>query len=147
VSLAKDLFIFFTNNVNCNSDNNLFKSCQGRSIITIILLVISFIGITFGMYGYGGSFGKNSGHWLSNDGNNKFVKLFVIIIMSLMVGWFFALHMKFNMFYFLYDCVMQPSRAILFTLAPLTVVALAITQIIIADLTSKNIGNTIKTDG
>ena len=99
------------------------------------------------MYGYGGSFGKNSGHWLSNDGNNKFVKLFVIIIMSLMVGWFFALHMKFNMFYFLYDCVMQPSRAILFTLAPLTVVALAITQIIIADLTSKNIGNTIKTDG
>jgi hypothetical protein len=42
---------------------------------------------------------------------------------------------------------MQPSRAILFTLAPLTVVALAITQIIIADLTSKNIGNTIKTDG
>lgn len=151
VSLAKDLFTYFVSN-SCEGDYNLnifdrnFKfDCKKRSIFTIILLLVSFFGVTFGIYGHGVN--KNTGHWLSNNGDNKNVKLFVIIIMSLMVGWFFALHLKFNMFYFLYDCVMQPSRTVLFSLAPLTVVGLAITQIIIADLTSKQVGDSIKTDG
>jgi hypothetical protein len=64
-----------------------------------------------------------------------------------MVGWFFALHLKFNMFSFVYESVMQPSRFVLFSFAPLTVLALAITQIIIASTTSKVIGHPIKTDG
>ena len=51
------------------------------------------------------------------------------------------------MFYFLYDCVMKPSRAVLFTFAPLAVVGLAITQVIIADLTAKQVGPPIRTDG
>jgi hypothetical protein len=151
VSLADDIFQLFTKQINnCQTQNifNLFKHYCNRSIITILLLLFSFFGITFGLYGYGGNFdGKDTGHWLSNNGNNSVIKLIIVIIMSLMVGWFFALHLKFNMFYFLYDCVMQPSRLALFTLAPIGVLALSITQVILADLTSKNIGNPIQTDG
>jgi len=67
--------------------------------------------------------------------------------MSIMVGWFFALHLKFNMFSFVYESIMQPARFVLFSLAPLTVLALAITQIIIASISSKLVGDPIKTDG
>ena len=150
VSLANDIFQLFTNPIQ-NCTENIFKWLThycNRSIITISLLCISFFGIIFGLFIYGGNFdGKDTGHLLSNNGNNSIIKLIIVIIMSLMVGWFFALHLKFNMFYFLYDCVMQPSRLALFTLAPIGVLALSITQVILADITSKNIGNPIQTDG
>ena len=141
-SIFNDVFSFIYNKCIPNS------WCKIRSTITIIFLFISLFGISIGLYMYGGSLdGKNTGHWLSEKGNNKYIKLIVVLIMSLMVGWFCALHLKFNMFYFLYDCVMKPSRAVLFTFAPLAVVGLAITQVIIADLTAKQVGPPIRTDG
>lgn len=137
-SIANDLFKFMYNACEPKS------WCYTRSIVTIIFLFISLFGISGGLIWYGGSFNQ---HWLRNNGNNKYIKLIVVLIMSLMVGWFFALHLRFNMFYFIYDCVMKPSRAVLFTFAPLAVLGLSITQIIIADLTAKQVGNPIKTDG
>jgi hypothetical protein len=84
---------------------------------------------------------------MSGNGNSSQIKIFVITILSIMVGWFFALHLKFNMFSFVYESIIQPTRFVLFSLAPLTVLALAITQIVIASTTAKVIGNPIKTDG
>ena len=140
-SIFNDIYSFIYNTCATNI-------CKIRSIITITFLLISLFGISIGLFMYGGSLdGKNTGHWLSEKGNNKYIKLIVVLIMSLMVGWFCALHLKFNMFYFLYDCVMKPSRAVLFTFAPLAVVGLAITQVIIADLTAKEVGPPIRTDG
>jgi hypothetical protein len=142
VSLASDLiekFIIKT----CN-----FPNCNYRAFFALILLFVSFFGLLFGIFFYGANLdGQKNGHWLSNDGNNKEAKLFIVLILSLMVGWFFALHLKFNMFSFVYQCFVQPSRMILFIIAPLTLLALSITQIAIADLSSKIVGNPVMTDG
>jgi hypothetical protein len=152
VSLAGDLKTYFfpnsTTNI-CEGKWNDFKfSCANRVFISIILLLISFLGILFGIFSYGANFdGKKTGHWMSNEGNTTQVKLFVIAILSVMVGWFFALHLKFNMFSFIYQSVIQPSRMVLFTFAPLTLLALAITQIALADISSKILGNPVMTDG
>jgi len=131
--------------------NNLYKKVPNgifNYIVVTITLVIIFLSLLFGIFIYGGSFdSKKNSHWLSNNGNNKYIKLFIIIIMSLMVGWFFALHLKFNMFSFLYNSVIQPARMALFILAPIGVLALSITQIVMADISSKLVGNPIQTDG
>lgn len=139
VSLASDLINIKT----CND-----TSCKSRAKFALILLFVSFFGLLFGIFFYGANLdGQKTGHWLSNDGNNKQAKLFIVLILSLMVGWFFALHLEFNMFSFIYQCFVQPSRMVLFIFAPLTLLALSITQIAIADLSSKIVGNPVMTDG
>ena len=109
----------------------------------------SFLGLLFGIFSYGTSFGKKEDQstWMSSNGNNSQIKIFVITIMSIMVGWFFALHLKFNMFSFLYESVMQPARFVLFFIAPITVVGLAITQIVLASVSAKLVGTPVNTDG
>lgn len=116
-------------------------SCPNRVIFSIILLIATFLGLLLGIFING------KGSWMDNNGNNSRIKIFVITIMSIMVGWFFALHLKFNMFTFLYESVIQPARAVLFIFAPITVLGLAITQIVIASISTKLVGDPIKTDG
>lgn len=150
-SFAGDLkAYFFPNSTSNTCEVGKFPfGCQYRVIFSTILLMASFLGLLFGIFAYGTSYGKPEGQstWMSSNGNNSQIKIFVVTIMSIMVGWFFALHLKFNMFSFVYESVMQPARFTLFSLAPLTVLALAITQIIIASTTAKVIGHPIKTDG
>jgi hypothetical protein len=150
-SFAGDLKAYFFPNSTTNTcEVGKFPfGCQYRVIFSTILLVASFLGLLFGIFAYGTSYGKPEGQstWMSGNGNSSQIKIFVITIMSIMVGWFFALHLKFNMFSFVYESVIQPTRFVLFSLAPLTVLALAITQIIIASTTAKVIGHPIKTDG
>jgi len=127
--------------------NKVYKGIFNYITVTISFVII-FLSLLLGIFIYGGSFDGNKYlHWLSNDGNNRYIKLFVVIIMSLMVGWFFALHLKFNMFSFLYNSVIQPARIALFILAPIGVLGLSITQIVMADISSKLVGNPIQTDG
>ena len=152
VSIVGDLKTYFFPNSTTNKCNgrllDFMFSCKNRVFISLILLFLSFFGLLFGIFRYGANFdGKKMGHWLSNNGSHTQVKLFIILIISLLVGWFFALHLKFNMFSFLYESIIQPSRIVLFTFAPLTILALSITQIIIANLSSKILGNPVITDG
>ena len=150
-SFAGDLKAYFFPNSTTNTcEVGKFPfGCQYRVIFSTILLMASFLGLLFGIFAYGTSYGKPEGQstWMSSNGNNSQIKIFVVTIMSIMVGWFFALHLKFNMFSFVYESVMQPARFTLFSFAPLTVLALAITQIILASISSKLVGDPIKTDG
>jgi len=151
VSLAGDLKSYFfskqPNPKTCKDDSML--DCQWRVVYSTVLLCASFLGLLFGIFSYGTSFGKSESQstWMSSNGNNSQIKIFVITIMSIMVGWFFALHLKFNMFSFLYESVMQPARFVLFFFAPITVVGLAITQIVLASVSAKLIGTPVNTDG
>ena len=148
VSFAGDLkSYFFSKQPNPCKPGLL--DCQGRVVFSTLLLCASFLGLLFGIFSYGTSFGKpeTQSTWMSGNGNNSQIKIFVITILSIMVGWFFALHLKFNMFSFIYESVMQPARFVLFFLAPITVLGLAITQIVIASISAKLVGSPIKTDG
>jgi hypothetical protein len=149
VSLAGDLKSYFFSNSKQTCYNNFPLDCQQRVVFSTVLLGASFLGLLFGIFSYGTSFGKPEGQstWMSSNGNNSQIKIFVITIMSIMVGWFFALHLKFNMFSFLYESVMQPARFVLFFFAPITVVGLAITQIVLASVSAKLIGTPVSTDG
>lgn len=145
-SLAGDLKSYlFPNSTTNKCEGIKLLDCPNRVLFSTFLLISSFLGLLFGIYNYGIS--KKAGPWMSNNGNNPQIKIFVITIMSIMVGWFFALHFKFNMISFIYESAIQSLRTILFILAPLTVLGLAITQIVLADISSKMIGNPTKTDG
>ena len=150
-SFAGDLkSYFFPNSTTNTCEVGKFPfGCQYRVIFSTILLCASFLGLLFGIFAYGTSYGKPEGQrtWMSGNGNSSQIKIFIVTILSIMVGWFFALHLKFNMFSFVYESVMQPSRFVLFSFAPLTVLALAITQMILASISSKLVGDPIKTDG
>ena len=151
VSFAGDLksYFFPKSTTNTCEIGRFPLGCQWRVIFSVVLLGASFLGLLFGIFSYGTSIGKpeTQSTWLSGNGNSSQVKIFVITILSIMVGWFFALHLKFNMFSFVYESVIQPARFVLFFLAPITVLALAITQIVIASLSAKLVGDPIKTDG
>ena len=150
-SFAGDLkSYFFPNSTTNKCEVGDFPfGCQYRVILATILLCASFLGLLFGIFSYGTSFGKpeTQSTWMSGNGNSSQVKIFVITILSIMVGWFFALHLKFNMFSFVYESIIQPARFVLFFLAPITVLGLAITQIVIASISAKLVGSPIKTDG
>ena len=121
---------------------------QLSCIFCIRTIINIFFRITFWYFFYGANLdGQKTGHWLSNDGNNNQIKLFAVLILSLLVGWIFALHLKFNMFSFIYQSIIQPSRIILFVFAPLTLLALSITQIAISYLSLKIVGDPVITDG
>ena len=142
ISLSGDLKAYFFPNSTTNKCEGVkLLSCPNRVIFSIILLIATFLGLLLGIFING------KGSWMDNNGNNSRIKIFVITIMSIMVGWFFALHLKFNMFTFLYVSVIQPARAVLFIFAPITVLGLAITQIVIASISTKLVGDPIKTDG
>ena len=151
VSFAGDLKSYFFPNSTTNvCEMGMFPlGCQWRVIISVVLLAASFLGLLFGIFAYGTSFGKpdTQSTWMNGNGNSSQVKIFVITILSIMVGWFFALHLKFNMFSFVYESVIQPARFTLFFLAPITVLGLAITQVVIASISAKLVGDPIKTDG
>ena len=151
ISFAGDLksYFFPKSTTNTCEVGRFPLGCQWRVIFSVALLGASFLGLLFGIFSYGTSIGKpeTQSTWLSGNGNSSQVKIFVVTILSIMVGWFFALHLKFNMFSFVYESVIQPARFILFFLAPITVLALAITQIVIASLSAKLVGDPIKTDG
>ena len=150
-SFAGDLKAYFFPNSTTNTcEIGKFPfGCQYRVVFSTILLGASFLGLLFGIFAYGTSYGKPEGQstWMSGNGNSSQIKIFVITILSIMVGWFFALHLKFNMFSFIYESIIQPARFVLFFLAPLTVLGLSITQIVIASLSAKLVGSPIKTDG
>jgi hypothetical protein len=140
-SLSGDLkATFFPNSTKNKCEGKKIFDCPNRRVFSIGLLISTFLGLLFGIY-------ANGKTWMDNNGNNSRIKIFVITIMSIMVGWFFALHLKFNMISFVYESVIQPSRAVLFIFAPITVLGLAITQLAIAAISSKLVGNPIKTDG
>jgi hypothetical protein len=142
ISLAGDLKSrFFPNSTTNKCEGGKPFDCPNRSIFSIILLIATFLGLLFGIYLNG------KGSWMDHNGNNSRIKIFVITILSILVGWFFALHLKFNMFSFLYESVLQPARAILFILAPITVLGLSITQVVIASKSANLTGSSIKTDG
>ena len=143
VSLAGDLkAYFFPNSTTNKCEGRSIIDCSYRVVYSIILLIATFLGLLFGIYLNG------KGSWMDNNGNNSRIKIFVITILSILVGWFFALHLKFNMFSFLYEAILQPARAILFILAPITVLGLSITQVVIASKSANLTGPSIrKTDG
>lgn len=143
VSLAGDLKSrFFPNSTTNKCEGVKLLDCPWRSFFSILLLIATFLGLLFGIYLNG------KGSWMDNNGNNSRIKIFVITILSILVGWFFALHLKFNMFSFLYESVIQPARAVLFILAPITVLGLSITQVVIASKSANLTGPSIlKTDG
>lgn len=140
-SLSGDLkATFFPNSTKNKCEGPGIFDCPSRRWFSIGLLISTFLGLLFGIY-------ANGKTWMDNNGNNSRIKIFVITIMSIMVGWFFALHLKFNMISFVYESVIQPSRAVLFIFAPITVLGLAITQLVIASTSANLVGNPIKTDG
>jgi hypothetical protein len=78
-----------------------------------------------------------SANWMKDYGNGKQVKFFTIVIMSLMVGWFLGLSWHFKMFSFVGKIAFVPIHYVLTIFAPITILALGITQVALADASAK----------
>ena len=133
-------------------DEDLLKSVMnnipfgnGRAIIDpynwiFMFITFTFFGLWFGIIKYGIQY-----DWLAEGGNGRTIKFIIIFLISMIVGWLFAFSPYFNVITILINCAIVPVKTVLFFLAPITILALSITQLALADQSSKVIGKV--TDG
>jgi hypothetical protein len=103
------------------------KTKYNMSISVILLLFVSLWMIPY-------SVGHSSG-WISDKYNSKSIQMFVALLISMIIGTFFALTPWFSMFSglsnFLFGDVI---KFIVMVLGPITILGLAITQLRIANI-------------
>ena len=105
-----------------------------------VFIVFTFLGLWFGIMG-----GGIANNWLANGGNGKEIKFIMIFIISMIFGWFLAFSPYFKIISSLINIAIVPVKGVLFLLAPVTILALSITQLVLADKASKVSGKV--TDG
>ena len=105
------------------------------SFVMLLFIIFPFLGLWFGIMGAG-----IEQNWLADGGNGKIIKFIIIFIISMVIGWFFAFSSYFNILTIILDMAIVPIKMVLFVLAPITILALSITQIVLADKSQKVIG-------
>ena len=105
------------------------------SFVMLFFIIFPFLGLWFGIMGEG--IEKN---WLAGGGNGKIIKFIMIFIISMVIGWIFAFSSYFNTLYMILNMAIVPTKMVLFFLAPITILALSITQIALADKSHKVLG-------
>jgi hypothetical protein len=129
------------------NDDNLFTSIiinlpftNGRAFSDpynwiLLFIIITFFGLWFGILDSG-----IKDKWLDNGGNGKIIKFMMIFLISMIIGWIFAFSPYFNVISMLINIAMVPVKTVLFVLAPITILALSITQLALADKANKVLG-------
>jgi hypothetical protein len=102
----------------------------------VLSIIATFLGLWFGILDSG-----IQQNWLDNNGNGKSIKMIVIFLISMIIGWFFAFSPYFQVITLLINIVMVPVKTVLFVLAPITILALSITQVALSDSANKVLGN------
>lgn len=74
--------------------------------------------------------------------NSTVLQILTVFLIALTVGWFFALSFHFDVFSFLFALIFSPIKYVLKTFGPITILALTITQIIIASANANKQGKT-----
>jgi len=105
------------------------------SFVMLLFIIFPFLGLWFGIMGAG-----IEQNWLEDGGNGKIIKFIIIFIISMIIGWSFAFSSYFNIITMFLDMAIVPVKMVLFVLAPITILALSITQIVLADKSQKVIG-------
>ena len=105
------------------------------SFVMLLFIIFPFLGLWFGIMGAG-----IEQNWLADGGNGKIIKFIIIFIISMIIGWAFAFSSYFNILSMFLNMAIVPTKMVLFVLAPITILALSITQIVLADKSSKVIG-------
>jgi len=103
----------------------------------IMFIAFTFFGLWFGIMGYG-----IKDNWLNNGGNGKMIKFIMISLISMIIGWILAFSTYFNVISMLINIAIVPIKTVLFVLAPVTIVALSITQFALAEKANKVLGKT-----
>ena len=105
------------------------------SFVMLLFIIFPFLGLWFGIMGAG-----IEQNWLADGGNGKIIKFIIIFIISMIIGWAFAFSSYFNILSMFLNMAIVPMKMVLFVLAPITVLALSITQIVLADKSHKVLG-------
>ena len=84
----------------------------------------------------------NIGNMVNRDSSANILQLFTVLFIAMTVGWFFGLSFHFDMFTFLFVLVFTPIKYVLKVFGPIAVLALTVTQIILASESSNKIGKT-----
>lgn len=103
----------------------------------VMFITITFFGLWSGILVYG-----IKDNWLVNGGNGKIIKFIMIFLISMITGWILAFSPYFNVISMLINIAMVPVKTVLFVLAPITIVALSITQLALAEKAKKVLGKT-----
>jgi hypothetical protein len=101
----------------------------------LFFIVFPFLALWFGIMGAG-----IDQNWLADGGNGKIIKFIMIFIISMIVGWAFAFSSYLNILSTFFNIIIVPVKMILFGIAPITILALSITQVVLADRSNKVIG-------
>lgn len=105
------------------------------SFVMLLFIIFPFLGLWFGIMGAG-----IEQNWLADGGNGKIIKFIIIFIISMIIGWAFAFSSYFNILSMFLNMAIVPTKMVLFVLAPITILALSITQIVLADKSHKVLG-------
>ena len=77
-----------------------------------------------------------------DENNSSVLQLLTVLLIALSVGWFFGLSFHFDVFSFLFVLIFTPIKYVLKTFGPIAILALTITQIIIASTNANKQGKT-----
>jgi len=102
----------------------------------VLFIICTFFGLWFGIIDSG-----IRNNWLDNGGNGKIIKFIMIFLISMIIGWGAACSPYFNVISLFIHIATVPIKTVLFILAPITILALSITQLALADKANKVIGN------
>ena len=84
----------------------------------------------------------NISNMVNADTNANILQLFTVLLIAMTVGWLFGLSFHFDVFTFLFVLVFTPIKYILKVFGPITILALTVTQVILASDASNKIGKT-----
>ena len=76
------------------------------------------------------------------NNNSNVLQLVTVLLIAITVGWFFGLSFHFDVLTFLFILVFTPIKYVLKVFGPIAILALTITQIILASESSNLIGKT-----
>jgi len=110
--------------------------CFGYSISNTNMgwrLLCVFLLLTWGF-----TFGLNSNAFNINklvnniDTNSNLLQIFIVILISMAIGWFFGLSFHFDVFSFLFVLIFTPIKYIIKVIGPITILVLSIIQLVLA---------------
>lgn len=106
----------------------------------MIFITFTFFGLWAGIMVYG-----IKDNWLVNGGNGKTIKFIMIFLISMITGWILAFSPYLNIISILINIALVPIKIVIFIFAPIAILALSITQFVLALKAKKAIG--IESDG
>jgi UDP-N-acetylmuramyl pentapeptide phosphotransferase/UDP-N-acetylglucosamine-1-phosphate transferase len=137
VEVLPEYFSFILSMIVLLAASNAFNLIDGIDGLAGMVSSIAFLflGLWFGIMGAG-----IDQNWLADGGNGKIIKFIMIFIISMIIGWAFAFSSYFNILSMFLNMAIVPTKMVLFFLAPITILALSITQIALADKSHKVLG-------